>query len=89
MKKPQGYFFYFILGFPISLTILITRLFGFSGVYNFIISLIMVFFCMSYFLEIKLKDKHLILTGFFASVGFVLISMFFYLIPLTLILLNI
>jgi hypothetical protein len=49
----------------------------------------MVCFCMFYFLEIKLKDKHLILTGFFVSVGFVLISMFFYLIPLTLILLNI
>jgi hypothetical protein len=89
MKKPQGYFFYFILGLPISITILITHFFGFSGVYNFIISLIMVFFCMFYFFEIKLKDKHLILTVFFMSAGFVLISMFFYLIPLTLILLNI
>ena len=89
MKKPQGYFFYFILGLPISLTILITHFFSFPDFYNLIISLIMVFFCMFYFLEIKLKDKHLILTGFFVSVGFVLISMFFYLIPLTLILMNI
>lgn len=90
MKKPEGYLFYIILGAPISLTIVATKDIPNSGLYVFAAGFIMTIFCMFYYLDVNLKkdEPSMIATKLFASIGFILLSMFILAIPTVMLILG-
>ena len=90
MKIPDGYLFYIFIGTPISLTIIATKDIPNGGLYVFGAGFVMTIFCMFYYLDANLKkdEPTMIATKFFASIGFILISMFILAIPTTMLILG-
>tara|TARA_B100000767_G_C19606697_1_gene468056 strand:+ start:502 stop:777 length:276 start_codon:yes stop_codon:yes gene_type:complete len=83
MKKPRGYYFYIILGLPVAVTTVVTNNLGYPGIYNIFACLIMTLFSMfNFFMPSKKNDPALIVSSFFLSAGFVMISTLFVSIPL-------
>ena len=82
MKKPRNYYFYTILGLPVSIVIFLTNTFEWSGMFNIYAGFIMILYCMyTYFRPDKKKDISSLASSFFLSAAFVLLSTFFLSLP--------
>ena len=89
MKKPRNYLFYIILDLPVTVVILLTNNFEWSGLFNILTGFIMTLYCMySYFRPDKKNDISSLVSSFFLSAAFVLLSTFFLSMPLWLIMLG-
>ena len=89
MKKPRNYSFYIILGLPVVVVILLTSSFEWSGLFNIFAGFIMTLYCMyTYFIPGKKNDISSLVSSFFLSTAFVLLSTFFLSLPLWLIMLG-
>ena len=89
MKKPRNYSFYIILGLPVAVVILLTNSFEWSGLFNIFAGFIMTLYCMyTYFIPGKKNDISSLVSSFFLSTAFVLLSTFFLSLPLWLIILG-
>ena len=88
MEKSRSYSFYIILGLPVSITILLTNSYGWSGLFNVLNSFIMTLYCMNVYFRPDDKDISSLASSFFLSATFVLLSTFFLSLPLWLIVLG-
>ena len=83
MKKLRSYSFYVTLGTPVAITIFLTNNLGWSGLLNILTGLIMTLYSMyAYFKPNQLSDISALISSFFLSVAFVLLSTFFLSLPL-------
>ena len=90
MKKPRNYSFYIILGLPVAVVILLTIGFEWSGLFNIFAGFIMTLYCMYiYFRPGKKNAISSLVSSFFLSAAFVLLSTFFLSLPLWLIILGV
>ena len=86
MKKPRYHSFYIILGLPVAITIFLTNHSGLSGLLNILVGFIMTFYSMyTYFRPDKKIDTSSLISSFFLSAAFVLLSTFYLSFPLWLI----
>ena len=89
MKKPRHYSFYITLGLPVAITILLTNYFELPGLLNILVFFIMTFYSMyAYFMPDKKIDISSLISSFFLSAAFVLLSTFYLFLPLWLIFLG-
>ena len=89
MKKSRDYSFYIILGLPAATTIFLTNELGWSGLLNILVGFIMVLYSMyAYFRPDKINNISSLLSSFFLSAVFVLLSTFYLSLPLWLIFLG-
>ena len=78
MKKSRDYSFYIILGLPAATTIFLTNEFGWSGLLNILVGFIMVLYSMyAYFSPDKENNISSLISSFFLSAAFVLLSTFY------------
>ncbi len=89
MKKPRNYSFYVILGLPVTITIFITNEFGLPGLINILVGFIMTLYSMYiYFNPDKKYDISSLISSFFLSAVFVLLSTLFLSLPFWIIVLG-
>ena len=89
MNKRRNLSFYIILGLPVSITIILTNSFGFSGLFNILAGFIMTLYSMYvYFKPDNNIDISSLISSFFLSAAFVVSSTFFLSFPLWLLVLG-
>ena len=89
MKRLRNYSFYMTLGLPVTITILLTNHLGWSGLLNILVIFVMTLYSMyAYFRPDKKNNITSLVSAFFLSASFVLLSTFFLSLPLWLIVLG-
>lgn len=90
MIKLRNYTFYIILGLPVAVTILLTNQLELPGVINFLAGLVMTLYSMYVYFrpDNEKNDISSLVSSFFLSGAFVILSTFFISLPLWLIFLG-